>query len=270
MSFVKHASSPRAAQWEAAGLDWLRAAGGATVVEIVAIEQETLALQRLRSASPTPAAAEAFGRALAATHAAGASAYGVGPDGWDGDGFQGPADDMLPLPLRPYESWGAMYADLRLAPLLEPRVECRRSEAGEAYRDQRGDGVRVSRLAPLAELAEPVLRRLRDGEFDGSCPAPARLHGDLWSGNVMWTADGAVLIDPAAHGGHPESDLAALALFGAPQLERLLASYLEAAPLADGWRDRVPLMQLHLVLLHAVLFGGGYVDHARAILRRYA
>lgn len=244
MTFVKHAASERAASWEAAGLEWLRAAGGAPVVEVTSVESNSLVLQQLSSTSPSTAAAEDFGRSLAATHAAGASAYGVGPDGWQGDGYQGPADDLLPLPLRPYDSWGAMYADLRVVPLLE-------------------------RATALRSESEELLRRLRGGDFDGSCAAPARLHGDLWSGNVVWTADGAALIDPAAHGGHPESDLAALALFGAPHLERIVASYEEVAPLGDGWRERVPLMQLHLVLLHAVLFGGGYVEQARRILHRY-
>lgn len=244
MSFVKNAASPRAAEWEAAVLDWLRVEGGVPVVETVAVDGNSVVLQQLSPSAPTAADAEDFGRALAATHAAGAAGYGAGPGSWDGDGYQGPADDLLPLPLLPYESWGAMYADLRVAPLLD-------------------------RVPSLGSAGEQVLRRLRDGEFDESCTAPARLHGDLWSGNVMWTAHGAVLIDPAAHGGHPESDLAALALFGAPHLDRIVAAYDEAAQLADGWRDRVPLMQLHLVLLHAVLFGGGYVGQAERILLRY-
>lgn len=245
VTFVKHAASEQAARWEAAGLEWLRVEGGAPVVDVLAVEGNDLVLQRLSSTQPSAGDAEEFGRALAATHAAGADAYGVGPEGWDDDGFQGPADDLLPLPLQHYGSWGAMYADLRVLPLLE-------------------------RAPALGTDADPLVARLRGGEFDATCAAPARLHGDLWSGNVLWTSSGAVLIDPAAHGGHPESDLAALALFGAPQLERILASYNEVGPLADGWRDRVPLMQLHLVLLHAVLFGGGYVEQARRILRRYA
>lgn len=244
MSFVKHAASPNAAEWEAAGLAWLRVDGGAAVVGVESVNGSDLVLQQLSPVSPSASDAEDFGRGLARTHAAGAAGYGVGPDHWSGDGYQGPADDLLPLPLSPYDSWGAMYADLRLAPLLE-------------------------RTPSLRPVSPPVLRRLRDGEFDESCAAPARLHGDLWSGNVMWTPDGAVLIDPAAHSGHPESDLAALALFGTPHLERILASYDEVAPLVDGWRDRVPLMQLHLLLLHAVHFGGAYVDEADRILRRY-
>ena len=100
---------------------------------------------------------------------------------------------------------------------------------------------------------------------------PARLHGDLWNGNVLWGAEGrAWLIDPAAHGGHRETDLAMLALFGAPFLDRILAGYAEVAPLAVGWRDRVPLHQLHPLLVHACLFGAGYAgpvaDAARAAL----
>ncbi len=255
MRFVKHAASSRAAEWEAAGLDWLRVEDGAAVVDVLGVDGDSVVLQQLSPVSASVSDAESFGRALAATHAAGTVAYGVGPDSWSGDGFQGPADDLLPLPLRRYDSWGAMYADLRLAPLLP---------AGRV-----ADGGAKGKGHIEAADAYPLLHRLRDGEFDESCTAPARLHGDLWSGNVMWTVEGAVLIDPAAHGGHPESDLAALALFGAPHLERILAAYNEVAPLADGWRDRVPLMQLHLVLLHAVLFGGGYVEQARHILQRY-
>ena len=63
------------------------------------------------------------------------------------------------------------------------------------------------------------------------------------------------VIDPAAHGGHREADLAMLALFGAPHLEAILAAYDEHRPLAEGWRDRVGLHQLHPLLVHAALFG---------------
>jgi fructosamine-3-kinase len=98
---------------------------------------------------------------------------------------------------------------------------------------------------------------------------PARLHGDLWAGNVVWTPEGAVLIDPAAHGGHREADLAMLALFGCPDLGRVLAGYDEVAPLVEGWRDRVALHQVHPLLLHAVLFGGAYAGQAVRAAARY-
>lgn len=98
----------------------------------------------------------------------------------------------------------------------------------------------------------------------------ARTHGDLWSGNVMWTPGGAVLIDPAAQGGHAEEDLAALAVFGCPHLECVLAAYDEASAMADGWRERVALHQMHIIMVHCALFGRSYVPEAVSIARRYS
>ena len=99
---------------------------------------------------------------------------------------------------------------------------------------------------------------------------PHRIHGDLWNGNVIWTHDaGCCVIDPAAHGGHRETDLAMLDVFGLPHLERVLAAYDEAAPLAPGWRDRVQLHQIHPLLVHVVLFGGGYVGQALDAAQAY-
>ena len=74
----------------------------------------------------------------------------------------------------------------------------------------------------------------------------------------MWTAGGVVLIDPAAHGGHRETDLAMLSLFGCPFLDEVLAGYQSVRRLREGWRDRVPLHQLYPLLAHVALFGGGY------------
>jgi fructosamine-3-kinase len=89
----------------------------------------------------------------------------------------------------------------------------------------------------------------------------------LWSGNVHWSADGrARLIDPAAQGGHPETDLAVLELFGCPHLQRLLAAYEEVRPL-PGRSGRVPLHQLQHLLVHAVLFGSGYGARCGAAAR---
>jgi fructosamine-3-kinase len=88
----------------------------------------------------------------------------------------------------------------------------------------------------------------------------------MWPGNLLWGADGrAWLVDPAAHGGHRETDLAQLALFGGvPHLDRILAAYQEVHPLSVGWRARVPLHQLHLMLVHTALFGAAYREAVRA------
>ena len=115
----------------------------------------------------------------------------------------------------------------------------------------------------------PVAERLRAGEFDDGRP-PARLHGDLWAGNVIFTGTGVVLIDPAAHGGHGLTDLAMLHLFGAPELPTITDAYAEAAALPTGWRELIGLHQLHPLLVHAVTHGPSYGAEAEAVAARYA
>ena len=107
----------------------------------------------------------------------------------------------------------------------------------------------------------------RAAALAGPAEPPSRIHGDCWSGNLLWSGGRGWLIDPAAQGGHRETDLAMLALFGAPYLDRILAAYQEAAPLAAGWRARVPLHQLHPLLVHVCLFGAAYRDATLAAAR---
>ena len=237
--------------WEAAGLRWLAAAeqdGGAAVVPVLEVGDHHLDLGRLASVAPTADAARAFGARLARTHAAGAEAYGAGPPGWEGDGYFGPLEQPLPLALGSWRTWGAFYGEARVAPLV---------------RSARDAGLYDGHAA---RAFDRLVERLDAGTFDTD-DRPARLHGDLWSGNVMWTAEGATLIDPAAHGGHRETDLALLALFGAPHLDEVRRGYEEVQPLADGWQERVGLHQLHCLLVHALVFGGGYAGQALAAAR---
>lgn len=238
-----------ARDWERRGLEWLaevEESGGVRTCRVLDATPEGLTLERIPEASPQRRDAEEFGRALAATHAAGAPAFGAGPPWWEGPGLQGPAGDQLPLPLGAWENWGAFFAEARIQPLAR-RVSWGREE-------------RVG----LERLCE----RLTDGVYDDAA-SPARVHGDLWAGNVLWSPEGAVLIDPTPYGGHPEDDLAALQLFGAPHLDRILGAYQEVTPLEGGWQERVGLHQLHLLLLHAVLFGGGYVRQSWEAARHY-
>ena len=130
--------------------------------------------------------------------------------------------------------------------------------------DDRGIGGELwSALARGAlDHDQPELVR-RDG-------VAARIHGDMWSGNIMWTPDGATLIDPAAQGGHAEEDLASLSVFGAPFTERIRAAYDEESPLAPGWQERIELHQVHMLVMHCAVFGRSYVGPTVSIARRWA
>ncbi len=141
----------------------------------------------------------------------------------------------------------------------------RRLQSVPAGRDAAHEFGRRLRLGPMAAIGA-VAARCRAGDFDDD-DGPARLHGDLWSGNVMWTPDGVVLIDPAAHGGHHETDLAMLALFGCPHYDAVLAGYQQVRALKPGWRNRIGLHQLYPLLAHVVLFGGGYAGQTDAAAR---
>jgi fructosamine-3-kinase len=218
---------------EGHGLRWLAeamSAGGAPVPEPIAVLPGLLALQWLDAAPPSAQAAARFGRELAATHASGADGFGAPWPGFIGS---------LPQDNGPGSAWPQWFAQRRLLPYL--RLAADRGALND------------SDVAMIETLVNRIDRYGDPGD------RPSRLHGDLWPGNLLWTQDRVWLIDPAAHGGHRETDLAQLALFGgAPHLDLILAAYQEAAPLADGWRERVALHQLHLLLVHAAMFGGPY------------
>lgn len=239
--FVKSAPDgghPEAFAAEANGLRWLGEAGGVPVPEVLGAGDDLLVIELLPPGAPTPEAAEAFGAGLARTHAAGAPAFGASWPGYIAS---------LPLDNAPGTEWGTWYVKQRLVPYLR-----------KAH-----DGGLLSRAD--VSLVETVADRI--GELAGPPEPPSRIHGDLWSGNVLWSGGRGWLIDPAAHGGHRETDLAMLALFGAPHLERIMRAYTGTAPLADGWRQRVPLHQLHPLLVHVCLFGGSYAGQVRAAAR---
>ncbi|MFJ8630423.1 fructosamine kinase family protein [Streptomyces sp. NPDC093568] len=238
---VKRGGDDRATWAEAAGLRWLAASGTVRVPPVHGRDARWLVLDRVVTGRPSAGAAERFGRELAALHASGARAFGAPPPGGPEDAYIG----MAPMRNVTGPEWPGWYAEHRVLPYLRRAVD---------------DGIVRGAEAPVIER---VCARLTD--LAGPAEPPARLHGDLWNGNVLWGADGHVrLIDPAAHGGHRETDLAMLHLFGCPHLDRVLAAYQESAPLADGWRDRVGLHQLFPLLVHAVLFGRGYAEQALA------
>ena len=244
-AFVKTRADAPAGEFpaEAAALGWLAEPGGLGIPEVLGVldgdsAPRLLALEFLEAGRPGEDAD--LGHGLATIHAAGAEAFGgstslrIGP---------------LTLPNDPTGFWPEFYADRRLRPLLAPARD------------------RGALSAPGVTAVERVCDRIAD--LAGPAEPPARLHGDLWSGNVLWSSGRPYLIDPLAYGGHREVDLAMLRLFGSPG-PRFLAAYESVTPLAPGHEDRVPLYQLFPVLVHAVLFGGSYGASVERAARRYS
>ena len=224
---------------EANGLRWLAEAGAVPVPEVLAVGPEALVISMIPPGPATPEAAFPFGTDLARLHAAGADGFGAPWPGFIAS---------LPLDNTPDAAdWPQWYAHRRLLPFLTRAVD-----AGALRPED-------------ARLVEEVIDRI--GSLAGPAEPPSRIHGDCWAGNVLWSGGRGWLIDPAAHGGHRETDLAMLALFGAPGLDRILAGYNDTVPLAAGWRSRIPLHQLHPLLVHACLFGASYREEVRAAAR---
>ncbi len=229
---------------EAAGLRWLAEPGALRTPRVLAQDERYLALEWLTAGRLSAEGAEELGRGLARTHDAGAPCFGS--FGADGSSRLG----SLLLPNEPAADWPTFYAERRLRPL--------------ARLAEKRDVLTGAGIAAVERVCE------RLPELCGPGEPPARLHGDLWSGNVMADAAGRPwLIDPSAYGGHREVDLAMLRLFGAPS-GRVFSAYDEIAPPADGREQRVELYQLLPLLVHAVLFGGSYGAAAERVAQRYA
>jgi fructosamine-3-kinase len=224
---------------EARGLRWLAEPGVAPVAEVLAVDAECLVLRWVEPAKPTAETATGLGRALAHLHTSGAPMFGGEHDGFIG---------ALPMPNRTAPTWPEFYATKRVLPYLKLAADRGHVEPGEVATIE----ALVGRLTDLAGPDEP----------------PARIHGDLWSGNIVWSSDHGTLIDPAAHGGHRETDLAMLALFGVPHLQRLLDAYEDETPLAEGWEQRQSLHQLFPLLVHAAHFGSHYGNRAAEAANR--
>ncbi|WP_238154621.1 fructosamine kinase family protein [Ornithinimicrobium sufpigmenti] len=242
---------------EAAGLRALRAAG-ARVPEVLDVTDEAITLSWVEQGGErTAASEEQFGQELAALHldsAQGPSAPDVSaPDPEPSPTF-GSVDGeptaylgACPVDLTTTETWHESWVERRVVPLARRAAE---------------QGALNPAAAALAERISP--------DHLGPSEPAALLHGDLWGGNRLVDSRGrSWLIDPCAQLGHREVDLAMMQLFGGFS-GRVFAAYVEAHPLADGWQERVAVYQTVPLLVHAILFGGGYGVQAGDALREAA
>ncbi len=227
-------------QCEAEGLKVLQSAGSGLLIPTVlgtgGLETGLLwlALEYLEPTQPTSADWTAFAEGLAAMHGHHSDAFGLPASNYIG---------LLAQTNEPSDSWPQFFASRRLQPQL--RLGLRGGVFGAAFA-KRIDAICtwIDRLLPQCD--------------------PELMHGDLWSGNVMFTARGPALIDPSVAFGSGEADLAMAKLFGGfPQA--FFEAYESAKPLEAGFAERIPIYQLYWMMVHANLFGGGYINQCSAL-----
>lgn len=234
---------------EAAGLRWLAEPQAIPVVEVYDVDAHGLTLEYLPSGRPSSDDARKFGRRLAALHDAGAPAFGFSPST---KAWFGPLHRPSEVPTTHREKFGEFWSTDRLGPILE-RAEPNMTNA---------------QVGVISDAIDVIAAGAFDGIAGQDRESPSRVHGDLWSGNVLWAATGertvGTLIDPSAHGGHRLEDLAMLSLFSAPHLGVIFEGYCEAHPLPEGWRKDLPAHVLFGLLAHVYLFGGSYTQPAES------
>ncbi|MEX2586312.1 MAG: fructosamine kinase family protein [Balneolaceae bacterium] len=180
-----------------------------------------------------------LGEGLAQLHEETAPQFGLDVDNYIG---------RLPQSNRRDENWARFFIRERVEPRLRQAVE--------------QQGLDPSLLTNWSRLAG----RLRE-----IFPAaqPSLLHGDLWSGNFLFNRDQRpVLVDPAVYYGHPEMELAFTKMFGGFSSE-FYDAYQSVHPLPSGFPDRVPIYNFYPLLVHANLFGGGYLRQSADFLKRF-
>lgn len=240
---------------EASGLAWLAEPDVVPVVNVIDHDEQALRLERIDETTPNARSAAEFGRRLARLHDSGAPAFGWAPAE---PAWFGPLDSPFEVGVASCDSFTDFWVELRLTSLASAIT----------------DRVSAEDDATITSAIESIATGAFDGISGQDTEPPARVHGDLWAGNLMWTPEGCTLIDPAAHGGHRLEDLALLALFGSPFLDEIYTGYAAEHPLPEGWQSDLPAHSFFALLAHVKLFGAGFrgqtLTAARAITARAA
>jgi fructosamine-3-kinase len=234
--FVKHNPIPgsRSLLCEAHGLaeldGYLKENPYLRVVQVHNVKPEELRLERIVSCTPTEKKWHEAGRGLALMHAIRGDSYGLGDDNFIG---LNPQKNMWST------SWSEFFYNYRLLPMAL-------LVGGEALRSLQSRREEIEALLNTRSVCAP-------------------LHGDLWSGNILFDQRGAVLIDPAFYWGDPLGDIAMTLLFGGFPPAFYEGYGLEVHDLHE-LKPLIEIYQLYHVLNHAYLFGAAYTTQAKELL----
>ncbi|MFP8966848.1 fructosamine kinase family protein [Pokkaliibacter sp. CJK22405] len=235
-TFTKYHSNQQALECEAHGLLVLREALAEanitelSIAEVISVSGNQLVLASIASRSAAPGQMAVLGRGLAKLHAIPAERFGFDQDNYIGLGAQtnGWSQD-----------WGSFFVEKRLRPQISLIED---------------DTYRQASLLRLALVESRLIEFLNT-----YCQRPSLVHGDLWSGNVLFTDEKIWLIDPALYYGDREVDLAMTEMFGGFTPE-FYQAYDAVLPRSPAYGRKRPIYNLYHYLNHYNLFGNSYQE----------
>ncbi|PIE43222.1 MAG: ketosamine-3-kinase [Gammaproteobacteria bacterium] len=224
---------------EAEGLQALHDSGSIRCPQVCLVTDSVLVLEFIPPEKPKAGSWSELGKQLAHLHNQPATQFG-----FDHDNYCGSTPQINTWNINGH----AFFAESRLG--YQTRIAYDNKRINRRLRDKIDNlGARLEQLIP----SQP----------------PSLIHGDLWSGNLLFDSRGApVLIDPACHYGWAEAELAMTSLFGGFP-NAFYAAYEGERPQVSGWRDREPIYNLYHLLNHVNLFGGAYLGQVESIVSHY-
>lgn len=232
-------SFPEALVYEARGLELLARTlkeadvSDLRVPQVKSVSEQELVIPRISAGQATESAMVTLGEGLARMHGVRQAHYGFESDNMIG---------LSPQKNRLTDDWGDFFLKDRLGVQVGMIRNRQVRDEFEVVLEQRG--------AALAQF------------LNKHCEHPSLLHGDLWSGNVLFDNDGPWLIDPAVYYGDREADIAMTELFGG-----FSATFYEAYdrfyPRTEAYATKRAIYNLYHTLNHYNLFGASYLDASR-------
>lgn len=96
--------------------------------------------------------------------------------------------------------------------------------------------------------------------LNNSCQRPSLVHGDLWSGNILYSNNKVYLIDPAVYYADREVDIAMTRVFSG--FDDVFYEYYDKTfPLSQEYNEKEPIYNLYHYLNHYNLFGSEYLNN---------
>lgn len=228
---------------EAKGLNLLRNAGELKIPEVIGYDEDedytVLVLEYIKSSGKASGFWEDFSNSLSRLHNHNSDHFGLDHDNYIGS---------IPQSNKPHSDWKSFF--------IEERLE---RQIALALDNNRIDHSTIKNFRSMYR------------HLDDFFPVekPSLLHGDLWSGNYMVSAEGkACIIDPAVYYGHRLMDLGMSKLFGGFS-HKFYEAYNESHPLEKNWREAVEICNLYPLIVHVNLFGGGYLNSVKSVLTRF-